>query len=167
MDVGIFKRILLFAVMCIVQALVLNHVHLFNCATPLFYVYFVLLFPRNYPKWGILLWSFALGLVIDSFSNTQGVAAASMTFVGLLQPYMLALFVQRDSADDLKPTMKTLGMTSYVYYSFFLIFIYCLFFFTLETFSFFNWLQWLMSVGGSTVVTLLLVLVIESVRRKG
>ena len=156
---------MLFVTVCIVQVLVLNHVHLFNCATPLFYVYFVLLFPLNYPKWSCLLWSFALGLAIDIFSNTPGVAAASMTFVGLLQPYILALYAQRDSVDNLKPTMKTLGVASYVYYSFFLIFIYCLLFFALESFSFFNWLQWLMSVGGSTIVTLLLVLVIESVRR--
>lgn len=43
-----------------------------------------------------------MGLCIDVFANTPGVAAASMTFIGLLQPYLFELFVPRDSADDLE-----------------------------------------------------------------
>ncbi len=43
-----------------------------------------------------------MGLCVDVFANTPGVAAASMTAVGLLQPYLFELFVPRDSADDLE-----------------------------------------------------------------
>ena len=80
MALDLLKRLLFFAILLVAQALVLNHIHLFNCATPLLYVYLVLLFPRNFPKWAILLWSFALGLCVDSFTNTPGVAAGSMTY---------------------------------------------------------------------------------------
>jgi hypothetical protein len=38
-------------------------------------------------------------------------------------------------------------------------------FFTLESFSFFNWLNWLESIGGSVVLTLVLVFTFESVRK--
>ena len=56
------------------------------------------MFNRNFPKWGILLWCFALGLCVDIFSNTPGVAAAAMTLTAAIQPYVLNLFTQRDTA---------------------------------------------------------------------
>lgn len=77
------KRLLLFLGLLLVQVLVLNHVHLFGYGTPLPYIYFAISFRRGYPKWGVLVWSFLLGLCIDMFSNTPGVAAASMTLAGL------------------------------------------------------------------------------------
>ena len=75
MSIEFFKRLMLYVVLVLSQALVLNHIHLFGYATPLLYIYFVVSFPRNYPKWGIILWSFLLGLNVDAFSNTPGVAA--------------------------------------------------------------------------------------------
>ena len=154
-----------FVVLVVVQALVLNHIHLFGVATPLFYVYFVLLFRRNHPKWVILLTSFLLGLCIDVFSNTPGLAAASTTFLAVLQPYILEPFIPRDSEENLKPGMHTLGIGRFIYYTVFMVFLYNLVFFSLEAFNFFNWLQWLLCIGGSTLLTVVLILVVENLRR--
>ena len=165
MNIDILKVIGIFILLLLAQAMVFNHIHLFNCATPLLYVYLVLLFPRNFPKWAILLWSFALGLCVDSFTNTPGVAAGSMTLIGALQPYIFEPFIPRDSAEDLEPGMRTLGVTSFVYYTIIMVLIYCLAYFTLETFNFFHWIQWLMSISGSTILTVVLILVIENIRR--
>lgn len=88
-----------------------------------------------------------------------------MTFVGLLQPYMLMLFLPRESADDLQPSMRSLGVASFLNYALLLVLLYCLVFFTLESFSFFNWMQWLKCVGGSTVLTLILLLTLENLRK--
>ena len=60
MAISELKRALLFLVLCLAQALVFNHIHLFGYATVLLYVYFVVMFPRNYPRWALLLWSFSL-----------------------------------------------------------------------------------------------------------
>ena len=146
--------------------LVLNHIHLFDCATPLLYVYMVIVFPLNYPRWTVLLWSFFLGLAVDTFSNTPGVASASMTLIGAVQPYFLKLFVQRDAPEDLRPSVRTIGTGKFVCYATVLVLIYCVAFFTLEAFNFFNLTHWALSVAGSAAVTLLLVLTLESVRRK-
>ena len=86
MNIEVIRHFFTFLILCLVQALVLNHINLLGCATPLLYVYFIMLFRRNFPKWAILLWSFFIGLCLDVFSNTPGVAAASSTFLGLLQP---------------------------------------------------------------------------------
>lgn len=166
MNLIFLKGVLLFAILLLAQVLVLNHIHLFDCATPLLYVYVVLQFRRNYPRWGILLVSFLLGLVVNIFSNTPGVAAASMTFLGFLQPYVFAMFLNRDSDEDLQPSMKSLGFAKFFYYAAVLVVVYCAIFFTIETFSFFNGLLWLECVGGSAMLTILLILAIENSRKR-
>ena len=165
MYADILRKLLLFVALVLVQALVLNHMQLFGCATPMVCVLFVLLFRRNYPKWAILVWCFALGLSLDTFSNTPGVSAASMTLVGCLQPYLLETFIQRESDDDLLPSMRSMGILKYIYYSLLMVLIYCTTFFSLEAFSFFNWEHWLMSIGGSTLVTVILIWVIEAISK--
>lgn len=166
MSIEFFKRLMLYVVLVLSQALVLNHIHLFGYATPLLYIYFVVSFPRNYPKWGILLWSFLLGLNVDAFSNTPGVAASAMTLISLLQPYLLEVFMQRDSEDDFQPSISTMGAANYVYFSLLLTFIYCIVFFTVEAFTFFNWLQWIFNIVASTLLSLLLIIVIDNLRKK-
>jgi rod shape-determining protein MreD len=166
MNTEILKRLLAFVVLCLVQALILNRIRLFGFATPLLPIYFIITFHRGYPKWGILLWSFLLGLILDTFSNTPGVTAASTTFAALLQPYLLETFVPRDSPDDIESSVRSLGWGKFATLSFFLVLIYMVVFFTIEAFNFFNWQQWLMCIGGSTVLTYLFILVIENLRSK-
>lgn len=162
----IFNRIIQFVVLLFVQALVLNHVHLFNVATPLLYVSLAFSFPRNYPRWATLLWCFCMGLCVDIFSNTPGVAAGAMTVVGLLQPYLIQLYIPRDAADDFTMKFSTVGVNSFISYCAILVLTFCLLFFTLEAFNFFNWFQWLLCIVTSTLLTLLLTLVIENLFRK-
>ena len=164
MSADIFKRAGLFVAFALAQVLVLGRIHLFGYATPLLYVYFVLLFPRSYPKWAVLLWSFGLGLVVDVFFNTPGVAAASMTLLGVIQPYYFEMYVSRDASENMQPSMRNIGWMKYFYYSLVMVVIYCLVFFTLDAFSFYNWVVWLKSVIGSAIITLLMILTFETVQ---
>lgn len=166
MTIDLLKRTASFVVLCLVQALVLNRIHLFDCATPLLYVYMVLTFPHDYPKWAVMLWGFVLGVAVDSFSNTPGMTSASLTLVGAVQPYFFNLFVQRDAPDDIAPSVASMGVAKFTFYATVLVLLHCLVFFTLEMFSFFNWMQWLKCVAGSTLITMVLVLTIEKVRRQ-
>lgn len=165
MAIDTLRRAIHFVVLCLAQALVFNHVHLFGYAMALLYVYFVVIFPRNYPRWAILLWSFALGLSVDIFANTPGMAAASLTLVGFLQPYLLELFLPRDAVDNIKSSVASLGFTKFLTLASILVFVQCLVFFTIESFSFFNWQEWALTVVGSTILTLVLLLTVESIRR--
>ena len=166
MNIESLREALIFAVLLLVQVLVFNHVHLFNCATPLLYIYVALLFPRNTPRWVALISCFVMGFLVDIFSNTPGVSMASLTFLGLIQPLVLKLFLQHDSADDMKPSMRTLGIGRFVYYTILMVFVYCLLFFTLETFNFFNWIQWLESIVGSSIITIILILTLANFRSR-
>lgn len=166
MNLDWFKTLSFFIILVLVQVLVFNHIHLFGYATPLLYVYFVLPARRGFSKWALLLWAFLLGICVDIFSNTPGLASASMTLIALIQPYLLELFVPRDSPEDLKPSFASLGAAKYMFYTFILVFIYCIVFFLLEIFSFFNWMQWLFSACGSMLITLVLVWVIENLVKR-
>lgn len=165
MTIDTFRRILLFIVLCLAQALVFSRIHLFHCATPLVYVYFVIVLPRGTARWAALLWSFALGLCIDMFSNTPGLAAASMTLIGMIQPPLLELFLPRDAESDMPSSIKTLTFSKFLSLAAILVFIYCLVFFTIEVFSFSHILFWLNSVIGSMLLTLIMILTFESIRR--
>ena len=166
MSVEFFKRLGWFVVLCLVQVLILNHIHLFDLAIPLLYVYFTITFQRGTPKWMILLWSFALGLAIDVFSNTPGLASGSLTLIAVIQPYLLELFVPRDSAENLEVSISTLGIGKFMIFSAVLLVVYCLAFFALEAFSFFNWQYWLACAGASSLLTFALMMAIVSVRAK-
>jgi len=165
LSVELFKRLGWFVLLWVAQVLFLNHIHLFGMAMPLLYVYFPITFHRGTPKWETLLWSFVMGLAIDVASNTPGLAAASLTLVGMLQSYLLELFVPRDSAENLEVSVSTLGTGKFVVLAAVLLLIFCLVFFALESFNFFDWLYWLECAGTSTLLTLVLILAIESVRR--
>jgi len=160
------KRIALFLVFVLAQTLMLGGIHLFNCATPLLYVYFVMMFPRNYPKWALLLWSFTMGLLIDVLFNTPGLAAASLTLIAAIQPYLLEAFTTQDSAENLEPTLKTLGWEKYTTYAIMSVLIFCIVIYSLEMFSFFNLLHWAMCVIGSTLITLVFIFTFEIARSK-
>ena len=96
------RRLALFVVFSLVQVLVFNHIHLFGYATVLFLVYFVVMIPRNYPRWALLLWAFFLGLFVDLFSNTPGMAAGTLTLTAFVQPYLLNLFVPREAPENMR-----------------------------------------------------------------
>lgn len=162
----LLNRLLMFVVLLVVQVLVLNHVWLLNVATPLLYVYFAITIPRNTEKGEVLVWCFLLGLLIDIFSNTPGLAAGSLTLIGMVQTYLVELFVPRDSAENLQISAATLGWGKFSTLSGMLILLYCLVFFILEAFNFFDWQLWLLRAVCSSALTLLLMLAIESVRSR-
>ena len=165
MIVNSLHRLLLLVVLCLLQALVFNRIHIFDCATPLVYVYFAIIVPRGYPKWASLLWAFFMGLCVDAFNNTPGLASASMTLVAALQPYLLELFLPRDAEENIKASMASLGSGNFMMLATMLVLVYCVTFFTLEAFSFFNWEHWLACIGGSALLTLVLVFTFDSVRK--
>lgn len=166
MSIDLFKRLLLIIVLCLAQALVLNHIHLFGCATPLLYIFVILVMPKSMPKWGALLWGFFIGMIADIFSNTPGVASASLTAVAAVQPFFFKLFIQQDAPEDVAPSSRFMGWGPYTFYVFVLTLLFCTLFYTLETFSFFNWSYWLERIAGSTILTTILVVTLENLRKK-
>lgn len=159
------RRLLTFIAFIAVQSLLLNRMQLFHCATPLLFVYFAIIIPRGYPKWASLLWCFAMGIFIDMFANTPGVASASMTFAAFIQPYLLELFLPREPEEKIKSSAAALGFSKFATMSTIIVLLFCLVFFSLEAFSFTHWQQWLLAIGGSALLTLILIFTLENLRK--
>lgn len=165
MTIDTIRRLVVFIFLCLLQVLVLNRIQLFDCATPLLVVYFVIALPRGYPRWGVLLWSFFLGLATDMFCNTPGVTAASLPIVGMLQPYLIELFLPRDAEPDIKSSARSLGVWHFLSLAAILVVVFCFFFFVLEAFTFAAWLTALQCAGASALLTLALIMAFETVRK--
>ncbi len=161
-----FRHIALFCVLVLLQVLVLNHIHIAGVATPLLFVYFIEIFRRNYPRQGLICWGFALGLMVDTFQNTPGAAAASLTLLAFVQPELLDLFLTREQADDMSPSKANLGKLPFFYYTTLCTSLFCFLFFLLESFSFFNWLTWLERSVGSIALTEMLIMAVDTLRKK-
>lgn len=165
MSIDVIKRFFFAIVLCLVQALVLNRVHLYGYATPLLYIVFPLYFHSSQSKASALLWCFCLGLAIDIFSNTPGMSSAALTFVALLQPAVLRVFIPREEEEDFAPSISEMGFMKFFTYALILIVIHCTVFFTLEAFSFFDLIQWASSIGGSAALTLFVVIALDKIFR--
>lgn len=82
--VNIFRFVLLLAV----QIIVFNNMNFFGFVSPFPYILFIILYPVNGNKSGLLIASFLLGLVMDMFSNSGGIHAASCLALAFYRPYL-------------------------------------------------------------------------------
>lgn len=136
-------------------------------ATPLVYIIFVLRFRRGTSKVLIMVLSFILGLSVDIFSNTPGLAATAMTLIGCLQPYVLELFLRREDEPDLIPSVHALGFMSYLTYALILLSVYCIYYFLLYILpGYGEWLQWFLCSASSLLLTLAIILAVEYSKNK-
>lgn len=77
MNSEFIKNIVRFFLLLLMQIIVFNNIELFGYINPYPYLIFILLYSVNSNRYGLLLWSFALGLTLDMFSNSGGVHTAA------------------------------------------------------------------------------------------
>jgi rod shape-determining protein MreD len=75
-----------FILLVIAQVVVFNRIDLFGFINPFPYILFILLYPVNANRAGLLVASFFLGLTIDYFENSGGVHAAASLILAYLRP---------------------------------------------------------------------------------
>lgn len=162
-----FSRLGWFLLLLFLQVLVFNHIHLMGYATPLPYVFFLLILPSATPRWFYVLSGFVLGLLIDLFTNTPGMAAAALCACGLAAPGLLTAFAPADKdGDEFSPSAKTMKWGGFLRYATALTLLHCTLFFTIEAFSLSDWQTLLIKIGAGTLLTLLLITALELLRSR-
>ena len=147
------------------QVLIFDHVHILGHATPFVAVYFVMLFNGESNRSEILLWSSAIGIIADTFTNTPGVATLSLTTLAMIQPWLLKFHSNTEDEDDVPvPSAAKMGWGPYMRYISVGVIIAETIFYLLETFSFFNAIDLLLNTVGSALLTILIIAAIEGVR---
>ena len=158
MSKTVLKFILLGIILVLAQVIVFNHICLFNVAVPLVFIYLILRLPITLSLNWLLTISFFLGLIVDIFSDT-----VSCTILAMCRRPILRLYVPRE--EDLtrpEPTMHSLGTATYLKYLLTMTLLYCTIIFLIEAFTFFNPVRLLLRIVFSTILSMAIMVGIDS-----
>ena len=154
-----------FVGLILLQVFILNNISIAGFATPFLYIYFILKFDSGVSRNELMLWAFAIGLVIDIFSDTPGMNAAATVALAFFRPYVLHLFTPRDLLDSIVPSFKNLGTLPFFKYVFVCVMLHSFILLTIELFSFYDIGFLLLRIVSCALLTLLCIMAIESIRK--
>ena len=86
MNSALLANIARFVLLLLAQVLIFNRIDLFGFINPFPYILFIVLYPVNGNKSGLLAASFFLGLLMDMFWNSGGVHAAACLILAYYRP---------------------------------------------------------------------------------
>ena len=157
----LFHRLGFFLLVIFLQVFVFNHIILWDYAVPLLGVMVLLRTSLDANRIGNMLMAFCIGVVLDAFSNSPGVATGAMTATAFVQYPLLYAIVPKDAPEDAVPDIRLLGKYNYFLYIAILMAVHHLVYFLFEAFSFFNAMDLLLRFLGSYVLSMLLAISIE------
>lgn len=103
-----------------IQAVVMNHIRLFNYFIPIIFLYPLLKLPIQAPRWSIIILSSLLGGAMDLLMNTPGLNMAVTTLIGLIRAPILLSFVDEDIMEEegsiIIPSNHSLSIKKYQLY---------------------------------------------------
>lgn len=88
MNSTVLVNIARFILLIAAQVVIFNNFNLFGFINPFPYILFIILYPVNGNRNVLLLTSFFLGLIMDMFSNSGGVHAASCLVLAYTRPFI-------------------------------------------------------------------------------
>ncbi|MDH6305478.1 rod shape-determining protein MreD [Parabacteroides sp. PF5-5] len=160
--INIVKGSIYFVVLVLVQVLILNNIHFLRLATPFLYIYFILKLPIGFTSTRVTFFSFLIGLVIDIFSNTPGMHAATCTLVGFARMPILKIIIKDEMQESLSPSLHAFGFGGFLRYVLALVVLHHVTLFLLESLTLFDPLFLLIRIVASIVTTTLLVCIVEA-----
>ncbi len=88
MNSALLVNIARFVLLLAAQILIFNNLNFLGYINPYPYILFIILYPVNSNKYGLLLASFLLGITMDMFCNSGGVNAAACLVLAYYRPYI-------------------------------------------------------------------------------
>lgn len=150
----------------LLQALILNNVHVGGLATPFLYVYLIVKFESDTSRNELMLWAFFLGLAVDIFSDTPGMNAAACVLLAFLRPSLLRLFLPRDTVEGIVPAVRTMGVVPFLKYVAAFVLLHHAVLLCIDFFSLAHIGLLLLKILSSAVLTMACIMALEGIRRK-
>ncbi len=88
MNSAILVNSVRFILLLSAQILIFNNMNFLGYINPYPYMLFIILYPVNSNKTGLLVSSFFLGIIMDMFCNSGGVHAAACLLLAYYRPYI-------------------------------------------------------------------------------
>lgn len=88
MNSALLTNIIRFILLLAAQVVIFNNINFGGYINPYPYILFIILYPVNGNRSGLLVASFFLGIIMDMFCNSGGVHAASCLVLAYYRPYI-------------------------------------------------------------------------------
>ncbi len=147
------------ALILIAQIFIFSNTNLFSWLNPLVYSLFVFLFPTK-NRMSLILYSFALGLSLDSILNTGGINAAALTVIAYIrEPLWKGLSLIKEDKNSI--ATRTKSANTFFFSILILIFIHHFIIFSIENFNF----AIILKIFLSSIITFSIILLLYSIFR--
>jgi len=158
MVTDIFGNIGRFIFFVLLQGLILNDIGLWSgMIIPYLYIAFILMLPIETPRWLELLLGLAVGLTMDSFTNTLGIHASACVALTFFRPLLLRAIAPRERYEfGQRPSIQDMGVFWYFKYAGVLILVHHAWLFFMEVYSFKGFHYTLLRILLSAILTLIL-----------
>lgn len=156
----IVKNIIRFALLVLIQALIIKNLELGRFINPFIYVLFIIMLPFETPKWLLLVSAFLLGISVDMFYNTAGMHAAATVWMAYVRPGLLNVLAPREGYENsTQPAIQYFGVPWFLSYAGGLILLHHSVLFYIEIFRFSEFFSTLGRVIVSSAFSLLLIVI--------
>lgn len=165
--IKLLKYSLIFFGLVVFQVLVLNNINFGLTISVYVYIFFIILLPIKIKPWLLLLFALFSGLVIDGITNSGALHASASLFVAFFKLNFLKLFVSSYDIETFEnPSINSMGFKKFFSFITILVFIHNFCFYFLDAFSFNNFLFGFGIVVLNTIITSLLIVIIDSIFKK-
>lgn len=118
--------------------------------------------PFRTPNWLLLVFSFAMGICIDMFSDTIGMHAAACVLAAFVRPFTINyVYTKEDYEYVTQPSVKDMGLYPFLTYASIIIFIHHFALFYIEAFRFSGFFSTLLKVILSSLFTIILIIITQ------
>lgn len=143
------------------QIFFMRNLVLFNYAFCFIYIAGVLLVPADTDRMYVLLLGFVTGFIVDVFSNTYGMHAAATVLVAYLRPFLIQYQMDSKGSERAEIGIRSQGLGSFLAYIFPLVLLHETILFLMEINNFGMILFTLLRIVASTLLTTLMIVILE------
>jgi hypothetical protein len=151
-----------FIFLALAQVYIFNNIQVSGFINPQVYVMFILMLPYEIAGFWLLTMAFGMGLTVDFFMHTPGMHAAACVIMAFMRPGVIRLVGKKDEAEPWQyPNIRDSGTMWFFAYMMILVLFHHLVLFFLEAARFSEILQTLLKVVINTVLTSLIIMLIQ------
>ena len=152
----------LFALIILIQVLLMDNIQFSGYINPYVYILFIILLPFEIQSWQLLSLAFVTGLTMDLFNGTPGLHTSATLVAGFIRPYLLRLIAPREDYEQgVIPGIKSYGLRWFVIYVSVMVIVHHIFLFYIEVFRFTFFFATLLRVILSAIFTIFFILVVQ------
>ncbi len=162
---NLVKNIIRFTLFILFQVFVLGKIPpLHQFVVPYLYFLFILWLPFKISRGALTLLGFLFGLGLDLFTKTPGLHAAACTLIAYIRPFLISLLMPKEATEIgySEPSITSMGFVPYAVYVLVLTFLHHSYLVFLEWLHFGNFFYFLGKVFATTAISLLLILITET-----